>query len=150
METTYPSIEQQSPHPHLDQCRNTLEKILQYYADIPYYYGEVSTYVVVSQGRNHYMLIQEGWEKITEFMAPSFMPKSVITKSGFITMASKTASPKNLLSPEYQKITSFWPSIHPTCSYRLRDRLNSSNSSLAAYPPPKQPATSSKKLTSHA
>jgi hypothetical protein len=55
METTYPSIEQQSPHPHLDQCRNTLEKILQYYADIPYYYGEVSTYVVVSQDRNHYI-----------------------------------------------------------------------------------------------
>jgi XisI protein len=35
---------------------------LQYYADIPYRYGEVLTYLVVSRDRNHYMLIQEGWE----------------------------------------------------------------------------------------
>jgi XisI protein len=61
METTYPSIEQQSPH--LGQWRSALEKILQYYADIPYRYGEVSTYVVVSRDLNHYMLVQEGWEK---------------------------------------------------------------------------------------
>ncbi len=62
METTYPSIEQQPPHPQLDQWRSTLEKALQYYADIPYRYGEISTYLVVSRDRNHYMLIQEGWE----------------------------------------------------------------------------------------
>jgi XisI protein len=63
METTYPSIEQQSPHPQIDRWRNTLEAILQHYADIPYRYGEVSTYLVVSRDLNHYMLIQEGWEK---------------------------------------------------------------------------------------
>jgi ketopantoate reductase len=62
METTYPSIEQQSPQP-LDRWRNALETILQHYANIPYRYGEVSTYVVVSRDLNHYMLIQEGWEK---------------------------------------------------------------------------------------
>lgn len=33
----------------LDQWRETLEKILQYYADLPYTYGEVITYVVVSR-----------------------------------------------------------------------------------------------------
>ncbi len=32
----------------LDQWRETLEKILQYYADLPYRYGDVNTYVVVS------------------------------------------------------------------------------------------------------
>jgi XisI protein len=63
METTYPSIEQQSPQPQIDRWRNSLETILQHYADIPYRYGEVSTYVVVSRDLNHYMLIQEGWEK---------------------------------------------------------------------------------------
>jgi XisI protein len=63
METTYPSIEQQPPHPQIDRWRYALETILQHYADIPYRYGEVSTYVVVSRDLNHYMLIQEGWEK---------------------------------------------------------------------------------------
>ncbi len=41
----------------LDQWRKTLEKILQYYADLPYRYGDVRTYVVVSRDRNHFMLI---------------------------------------------------------------------------------------------
>jgi XisI protein len=63
METTYPSIEQQSSHPQIDRWRYALETILQHYADVPYRYGEVSTYVVVSRDLNHYMLIQEGWEK---------------------------------------------------------------------------------------
>ncbi len=54
------SIEQQLPQ--IDQWRDALEKILQYYADIPCRYGEVLTYLVVSRDRNHYMLIQEGWE----------------------------------------------------------------------------------------
>jgi len=45
----------------LDQWRETLEKILQYYADIPYPYGNVQTYVVVSRDRNHFFLIHEGW-----------------------------------------------------------------------------------------
>jgi hypothetical protein len=34
-------IEQQFPQ--IDQWRDALEKILQYYADIPYRYGEVLT-----------------------------------------------------------------------------------------------------------
>jgi XisI protein len=63
METTYPFIKQQSPQPQIDRWRNALEMILQHYVDIPYRYGEVSTYVVVSRDLNHYMLIQEGWEK---------------------------------------------------------------------------------------
>lgn len=33
----------------LNEWRDILEKILQHYADIPYRYGEVSTYMVVSQ-----------------------------------------------------------------------------------------------------
>ena len=37
----------------VDEWRETLEKILQYYADIPYTYGDVITYVVVSRDRNH-------------------------------------------------------------------------------------------------
>jgi len=47
----------------LDQWRKILENILQYYADLPYRYGDVITYVVISQDRNHYMLVNEGWEK---------------------------------------------------------------------------------------
>jgi hypothetical protein len=36
-------------NPTLDQWREMLEKILQYYADIPYTYGDVITYLVVSR-----------------------------------------------------------------------------------------------------
>ena len=46
-----------------------MEIILQYYADIPYRYGEVITYAIVSRDsfgklrdRNHFMLVHEGWE----------------------------------------------------------------------------------------
>jgi XisI protein len=47
----------------VDEWRETLENILQYYANLPYRYGEVSTYVVVSRDRNHFMLMHEGWEQ---------------------------------------------------------------------------------------
>jgi XisI protein len=46
----------------LEKWREILEKILQYYADIPYRYGDVSTYLVVSRDRNHFLLMHEGWE----------------------------------------------------------------------------------------
>jgi hypothetical protein len=45
----------------MDQWRDTLEKTLQYYADLPYPYGDVQTYVVVSRDRNHFFLMHEGW-----------------------------------------------------------------------------------------
>jgi len=63
METTHHPIKQTSQNQPLDQWRDFLEQILQAYADIPYRYGDVITYVVVSRDRNHYMLIHEGWEK---------------------------------------------------------------------------------------
>lgn len=46
----------------LDEWREILEKILQYYADLPYRYGDVITYLIVSRDRNHFMLVQVGWE----------------------------------------------------------------------------------------
>jgi hypothetical protein len=49
-------------HQTLNQWRETIEKVLQYYAHLPYRYGDVSSYVIVSQDRNHFMLMHEGWE----------------------------------------------------------------------------------------
>jgi XisI protein len=46
----------------LEQWREIIEKSLLYYTQIPYRYGNVKTYVVVSQDRNHFMLMHEGWE----------------------------------------------------------------------------------------
>ncbi|KKD38079.1 MAG: XisI protein [Limnoraphis robusta] len=46
----------------LDEWRNQLEKILQYYADLPYRYGDVVTSLIVSRDCNHFLLIHEGWE----------------------------------------------------------------------------------------
>jgi hypothetical protein len=49
--------------PNLDQWRSLLEKILGDYAKLPYRYGNVVTYLVVSQDCNHFLLMQEGWEE---------------------------------------------------------------------------------------
>ncbi len=62
METTHYPIEQTSQNYPLDQWRDLLEQILQAYAGMPYRYGDVITYVVVSRDRNHYLLMHEGWE----------------------------------------------------------------------------------------
>jgi hypothetical protein len=51
-----------TPNQTLDKWRDLLEKILQYYADLPYRYGDVTTSVIVSRDSNHFMLIHEGWE----------------------------------------------------------------------------------------
>jgi len=46
----------------IDQWRETLEETLQYYADLPYPYDHVKTYVVVSRDGNHFFLMHEGWQ----------------------------------------------------------------------------------------
>lgn len=46
----------------LEQWREAIRNSLQYYADIPYNYGDVKTYIVTSEDRNHFMLMREGWE----------------------------------------------------------------------------------------
>lgn len=46
----------------LDQWRETLENILQYYADLSYPHSNVETYVVVSRDSNHFFLMHEGWQ----------------------------------------------------------------------------------------
>ncbi|MEM9214622.1 MAG: XisI protein [Cyanobacteria bacterium P01_F01_bin.150] len=46
----------------LNQWRTTLEKILQYYTDLPYCYGEINNLLIISQDRNHFMLVNEGWD----------------------------------------------------------------------------------------
>ncbi len=46
----------------LDRWREILEKIFQYYADLPYRYGDVTNHIVISRDCNHFMLLHEGWE----------------------------------------------------------------------------------------
>lgn len=46
-------------HQDLDQWREILEKILQYYAELPYRYGEVSTHLIVSRDRNQVLLLHD-------------------------------------------------------------------------------------------
>lgn len=46
----------------LEQWRDALEKILEYYVDLPYRYGEVKNHLIVSGDRNHFLLLHEGWE----------------------------------------------------------------------------------------
>jgi XisI protein len=58
-----PALDNRSTVVTIEQWRESLEKILQHYADIPYRYGDITTYVIVSRDRNHYLLMHEGWEK---------------------------------------------------------------------------------------
>ncbi|MEB3281417.1 MAG: XisI protein [Lyngbya sp.] len=46
------------PNPY----RELLQKILKKYASIPYSYGEINSRVIISQDRNHFLLVKEGWE----------------------------------------------------------------------------------------
>lgn len=46
----------------LEKWREILEKILKYYASLPYRYGDVKNQVIISRDRNHFMLVHEGWE----------------------------------------------------------------------------------------
>lgn len=47
----------------LDRWQQTLEEILEDYANLPYPYPDVQTYVVISQDRKHFFLIHEGWHR---------------------------------------------------------------------------------------
>lgn len=46
----------------LDEYRNIIKRILQYYADLPYSYGDVKTSVFISQEQNQFLLIDESWQ----------------------------------------------------------------------------------------
>lgn len=46
----------------LDQYRNSIQKILSEYANISYSYGQINKIVIVSEDRNHFLLINEGWD----------------------------------------------------------------------------------------
>jgi XisI protein len=45
----------------LNHWRSLLEKLLLEYAAILKPYGDVKTYLIVSQDRNHFLLMHEGW-----------------------------------------------------------------------------------------
>lgn len=46
----------------LARYRETLTSILNKYAAIPCYYGEINNIVIVSSDRNHFLLVNEGWK----------------------------------------------------------------------------------------
>ena len=45
----------------LEKYRENIYKILKHHADIPYSYGEIISEIVVSEDRNHYLLMIYGW-----------------------------------------------------------------------------------------
>lgn len=46
----------------LANYRDIIHNILQKYASLPYRYGDVNTYVIVSQDGHHFLLMDEGWQ----------------------------------------------------------------------------------------
>lgn len=52
-----------SPNQPIEQWPKTLEDILQYYANLPYRYGDVKTHLIISQDRHHFLLVDEGWQQ---------------------------------------------------------------------------------------
>ena len=47
----------------ITQYQNLLENILKKYTELPYIYGDITTSLIISQDRNQFLLIDEGWEK---------------------------------------------------------------------------------------
>lgn len=47
---------------HLDRYRSILYKILTEYANIPHSYGDIRSIVIVSEDKNHYLMMNEGWD----------------------------------------------------------------------------------------
>jgi hypothetical protein len=46
----------------LELYRQSIIQVLQYYADLPYRYGDVTTSFVISQDQNQFLLIDDGWQ----------------------------------------------------------------------------------------
>jgi len=46
----------------LTELRKNLVKILKEYTEIPYAYGDLQCRLIVSEDRNQYLLITQGWE----------------------------------------------------------------------------------------
>ncbi len=46
----------------LDEYRDRIHNIISQYARIPCKYGQINRIVIVSEDRNHFLLIKEGWD----------------------------------------------------------------------------------------
>lgn len=46
----------------IENYRQLLSEILSEHASIPYSHGEISSIVIVSQDRNHFLIVNEGWD----------------------------------------------------------------------------------------
>jgi hypothetical protein len=46
----------------LNEYRAILKKILTEYASIPFSHGDIHSTVIVSEDKNHYLLMNEGWD----------------------------------------------------------------------------------------
>ena len=49
----------------LDQYRQIIEQILTEYIAIPYKYGDIISELIISQDKNRYIVITQGWEEDT-------------------------------------------------------------------------------------
>ena len=49
----------------LDNYRQIIKQVLTEYAAIPYKYGDIASELIISQDKNRYILITQGWEQDT-------------------------------------------------------------------------------------
>lgn len=47
----------------LTEYQSLLRKILEKYTQIPYRYGDITTTLIISEDHNHFLLMDQGWEK---------------------------------------------------------------------------------------
>lgn len=47
---------------NLEKYRQTINQVLTEYAAIPYKYGDIASELIVSQDKNRFILITQGWE----------------------------------------------------------------------------------------
>lgn len=48
----------------LDNYRKIINDVLQYHANIPYSQGEIDCLLIVSEDRNHFLLMNNGWNDL--------------------------------------------------------------------------------------
>lgn len=48
---------------NIEFYRQTIERILRKYAEMPCAYGEIEQYLIIDRARNHFMLFDVGWQQ---------------------------------------------------------------------------------------
>jgi len=104
----------------LDTYRQTIERILTEYAQIPYAYGDIQSQTVFDHAGGHYLLVNVGWDQRrihgclvhVDIIGDKFWIQRDGTEDGIATELEAAGIPKDRIvlafrSPEIRKHTGY-------------------------------------------